>query len=173
MVDTVIDQARMILETTAARWESLTRHLPADLLTCQPTPGEWSAVECLQHIVDTEPVFRYRMQCLLEGKDFPGFDPDLPGDKIKCLAVGHRFWLPNSPCCAPKGLRVLATVKPADLDRTARHQELGIVTMSQLLHEWAAHDLNHTIQAERALMQPFIAGCGPWQSYFADHNIMK
>jgi hypothetical protein len=27
----------------------------------------------------------------------------------------------------------------------------------------------HTVQAERALMQPFIQGCGPWQVYFTDH----
>ncbi len=152
--------------------ESLTRHLPANLLTCQPTPGEWSAVECLQHIVDTEPVFRYRMQCLLEGKDFPGFDPDCQGTKSN-VSQSATDLAAEFALLRAEGLRVLATVKPTDLDRTARHQELGIVTMSQLLHEWAAHDLNHTIQAERALMQPFIAGCGPWQSYFADHNIMK
>jgi hypothetical protein len=30
-----------------------------------------------------------------------------------------------------------------------------------MIHEWAAHDLMHTIQGERALMQPFIADCGP------------
>ncbi len=29
----------------------------------------------------------------------------------------------------------------------------------------------HTIQAERAMMQPFIAGCGPWRFYFLDHAI--
>jgi hypothetical protein len=34
----------------------------------------------------------------------------------------------------------------------------------------AGHDLMHTVQAERALMQPFIAGCGPWQPYCADHE---
>lgn len=60
-------------------------------------------------------------------------------------------------------------VTPADLGRQARHQELGVVTMSELLHEWAGHDLMHTVQAERALMQPFIQGCGPWQRYFSDH----
>jgi len=27
----------------------------------------------------------------------------------------------------------------------------------------------HTVQAERALMQPFIEGCGPWRPYFRDH----
>jgi hypothetical protein len=55
------------------------------------------------------------------------------------------------------------------LARQARHQELGPVTMSELLHEWAAHDLMHTVRAERALMQPFIQGCEPWRSYFMDH----
>jgi hypothetical protein len=29
--------------------------------------------------------------------------------------------------------------------------------------------LEHTVQAERALMQPFIEGCGPWRMYFLDH----
>jgi hypothetical protein len=30
--------------------------------------------------------------------------------------------------------------------------------------------LNHTIQAERALMQPFMLGCGPWRPFFRDHE---
>ena len=45
------------------------------------------------------------------------------------------------------------------------------MTLGELLHEWAAHDLNHTVQAERALMQPLIQGSGPWQLYFADHKL--
>jgi len=39
------------------------------------------------------------------------------------------------------------------------------------VNEWAAHDLMHTVQAERALMQPFLAKSGPWRPYFADHDI--
>jgi hypothetical protein len=42
-----------------------------------------------------------------------------------------------------------------------------------MLSEWAAHDLNHTIQAERALMQPFLLECGPWIAYFKDHLIKE
>ena len=45
------------------------------------------------------------------------------------------------------------------------------MTLEQLLQEWAGHDLNHTIQAEQALMQPFITRCGPWRKYFADHDL--
>jgi hypothetical protein len=47
---------------------------------------------------------------------------------------------------------------------------LGVVTMREMLNEWAAHDLMHTIQAERALMQPFVAGSGKWRHYFGDHD---
>ncbi len=39
----------------------------------------------------------------------------------------------------------------------------GTVTLAELLQTWAAHDLNHTVQAERALMQPFMLGCGTWR----------
>jgi hypothetical protein len=66
-------------------------------------------------------------------------------------------------------LKLLQDLTEADLQLTAHHSELGQVTHDQMIHEWAAHDLNHTVQAERALMQPFLAGCGPWIEYFIDH----
>jgi hypothetical protein len=68
-------------------------------------------------------------------------------------------------------LASLATLTPDDLKRRARHAELGMVSLGEMVHEWAAHDLNHTVQAERATMQPFILGSGPWQVYFQDHLV--
>ena len=70
-----------------------------------------------------------------------------------------------------ESLALLKQVNDDDLERTARHPQFGTVTLAQLLHTWAAHDLNHTIQAERALMQPFILGGGPWHVFFRDHII--
>ena len=69
-----------------------------------------------------------------------------------------------------RSLANLEMVSEADLERTAGHPELGQVTLREMLNEWAAHDLMHTVQAERAMMQPFIQGCGPWQIYFKDHT---
>ena len=69
-----------------------------------------------------------------------------------------------------KSLRMLYRVDEADLDKTARHAELGEVSLRQMLNEWAGHDLMHTVQAERAMMQPFIAETGPWRDLFADHD---
>lgn len=70
-----------------------------------------------------------------------------------------------------RSLEALSQVTDRDLTLTAVHSELGTVTLEQMLHEWVAHELMHTVQAERALMQPFIAGSGPWRGYFADHEV--
>jgi hypothetical protein len=74
------------------------------------------------------------------------------------------------------GLRVnslgQAWKKVGEADLLARRaSELGVVTLGEMLYEWAAHDLNHTVQAEKALMQPFIAGSGLWRGYFRDHDM--
>ena len=137
----------------------------------EPSATEWSATQCLQHMIDVEAVFSFRLQALMDGRDFPGFDPDAQGStppanhtaldlaRTVCRHACRQLW-PRWPRFSVE-----------DLPRRARHQELGPVTLSNVLCEWAAHDLNHTMQAERALMQPFIAGCGPWQPFFADHVI--
>jgi hypothetical protein len=46
-----------------------------------------------------------------------------------------------------------------------------MVTLGELIHQWAGHDLMHTVQGERAILQPFIAGSGPWRGSFADHDV--
>jgi hypothetical protein len=159
-----------VLTTTAPRWLSLTEILPAALLARQPAPGEWSAHECLQHLCDTERwVFPVRVRAFLAGQDFPGFDPDAEGSVAaerspRDLAAEYAERRAES-------LAALTTIAAADLGRTARHSELGEVTLGQLLNEWAAHDLMHTVQAERALLQPFIPATGPWRSYFRDHDV--
>ncbi len=168
-MENILTWAYTVLETTPARWVELAGKLPADLLTRPPATGEWSALDCLQHLVDTERwVFPVRVEAILSGQDFPAFDPDSQGTKPDVTqspaALAEEFARLRTD-----GLVVLKKVTHVDLERQARHQELGVVTTSELLHEWAGHDLMHTVQAERALMQPFIQGCGPWQSYFKDH----
>jgi hypothetical protein len=110
------------------------------------------------------------LKCFLEGRDFEAFDPHAQGTVLPAhhrpADVATRFAQRRTT-----SLELLKQVTPADFSRTARHSELGVVTLAEMLHEWAGHDLMHTVQAERALMQPFIDGCGPWRFYFADHDI--
>ena len=43
-----------ILSTTPARWLSMAETMPVEQFTRPPAPKEWSAMECLLHLVDTE-----------------------------------------------------------------------------------------------------------------------
>lgn len=169
-MDSVLFQARAILLTTAARWLRLTDHVPGELMTRRPAAGEWSALDCLRHLLDTElDVFPVRVRAFLAGQDIPAFDPAAQGRDYRNVAPNQLA--ADFARYRAQSLVLFEQLTSSDLARTAIHSELGPVTLGQLLHEWAAHDLMHTVQAERALMQPFVAGSGPWRSYFADHDV--
>jgi hypothetical protein len=144
--------------------------LPVELLSRAPAEGEWSALNCLQHLLVAErSLFPARFHAFLAGENFVAFDPnqrhpDLEAQTPEQLVDAFARY-------RQENLALIQQVKDEDLGRTVQHPALGTVTLAQMLHTWAAHDLNHTIQAERALMQPFMLGCGPWRSFFKDHEI--
>ncbi len=171
-MDNGLSQAQTVLLTTAARWLNLTERLPAALLARAPAPGEWSALDCLRHLLTTETgIFPARVRAFLAGQDFPGFDPqaeardfgDAPPRQLAAEFARARA----------ENLVPLEQLSALDLTRTVTHAELGPVTLAQMVQQWAAHDLMHTVQAERALMQPFIAGAGPWRIFFTDHEVAQ
>lgn len=165
----IFTHVRAVLETSTARWYAIATAFPAEAFRRQPLEGEWSALECLQHLIDTDRyVFPVRIEALLAGENFPAFNPDAAGTQITADTLPKDLAAEFTKL-RHANLTVLDKVKLTDLDKRAVHAELGPVTMSELLHEWAAHDLMHTVQAEQALMQPFIAGCSPWRDYFSLH----
>ena len=52
---------------------------------------------------------------------------------------------------------------PEKLRRSARHPELGEVTLAQLLATWAVHDLTHLGQVARTLYVRYGDAVGPWR----------
>lgn len=169
-MDTTLTWVRSILTGTPERWLRLATDLPPELLTRRPAPEEWSAAECLYHLIDVEAVYYSRLQAFQAGQDFPAFDPDAQGSHIDpgrpLMDVAEMFARQRI-----RPLEMLEHLSPQDFQRQVRHQELGPVRLVEMLNAWAAHDLNHTLQAEKALMQPFLLGCGPWLSYFEPHFI--
>ena len=168
----LISSVSDVLRANDLRWQSLAASLDRDLLARVPEPGEWSALDCLNHAVETEAdVFATRLRIILGGGgSFPDFDPDAHPSNVNetgdpaALAAEHARQRAAS-------LDLLATVTESDLDRTGRHGKLGVVTARQLLNEWAAHDTMHVVQAERAIMQAFIEEAGPWRPFFWDHDV--
>lgn len=166
----IMTPIRAILSATPLRWAQLVERVPDALLRRRPAPAEWSALECLQHIVDTERIFPQRVVALRQSHDVPAFDPNTEGTQGSGAAEPGALAAEFARMRA-ENLALLDGVRADELANGGRHSELGPVTLGELLHEWAAHDLDHTIQAERALIQPFILGCGAWQPYFAANRI--
>ncbi|HEY0754753.1 MAG TPA: DinB family protein [Ktedonobacteraceae bacterium] len=167
---TLIEDVQAVLSITPERWQRLVSTFPLDLLTRAPVAGEWSALNCLQHLLDAEHLlFPVRLHAFLVGQDLDAFDPQQQHtdqassqtpEQLVAAFAGYR----------QESLVLLKQVKHDNLELTARHPRLGIVTLAEMLHTWAAHDLMHTVQAERALMQPFILGCGSFRIFFQDHD---
>jgi hypothetical protein len=171
-MENVLEWTRAVLACTPARWENLTQTLPASLLTRRPAAGEWCALECLQHLIDSDAVYRARLGFFRAGQDFPDFDPDRQGTRLGDAAepaqLAARF-----KSMRAGSLAALAEITPADLALRAQHSLLGPVSLSDMVHAWSVHDLLHTAQAERALLQPFLLGAGAWQTLYREHLMME
>ena len=128
------------------------------------------ALECLQHVVDTEHLLQSRVKAFLAGQNFPAFNPDEQGSKpsgaTSPASLAYEF-----SNLRDESLAMIARFTSTDLGRQVNHQELGPVTLHQMLNEWAGHDLVHLMQAEKAMLQPFIHDCGPWIAYFKEHLV--
>lgn len=168
-MEKLLPTVKLVLASTPKRWKGLVSSFPIEQLTRRPAAEEWSAVECLQHLIDTEHVLHFRLGAFLAHQDFPAFNPETEGSQVgesTPAELAEEF-----ASLRATGLAILDKLETADLFLAAKHAELGMVTLNEMLHEWVGHDLNHTIQGERALMQPYIQGCGPWQIYFTDQVI--
>src|SRR5260221_4017553 len=108
----VLDMVKAVLATTAPRWLNMTKTLPVDLLNRQPAAGEWSATECLIHLLDTEHIFPVRVQAILAGQAIPAFDPPTQGTKKTASSPEH---LAHETCSFRHGsLAVVERVTPPD-----------------------------------------------------------
>ncbi len=169
-MNTWLEDVYGILSTTPERWQRLVGVLSVDVLRRAPAEGEWSALDCLRHLLVVErELFPVRYHALLAGENFVNFDPLQPHPDLDVLSPEQL--VASFVRYREESLPLLKQVRDDDLARTVQHPKLGTVNLKQLLHAWAAHDLNHTLQAERALIQPFMLGCGPWRVFYRDHEI--
>ena len=65
---------------------------------------------------------------------------------------------------------------PGDLEKRGRHPVLGVVTLSELLSTWVAHDLTHLHQIARIMAFQYREAVGPWSKFLgvmqcAGHSI--
>jgi hypothetical protein len=158
-----------LLERTPAALDALLRGLPEMWTETSEGESTWSVREVVAHLIHNEDenwIPRAKMILELgEGQAFQPFGRDgyVRYSQGKTLAqLLHEFAQARA-----KRLGELRALKltAEDLKRRGRHPSFGVVTLSQLLATWAAHDLTHMHQISRIMAFQYCEAVGPWARF--------
>ena len=124
-----------------------------DRLRLRPAPGEWSALECIGHIADSEVIVSARVRWILaeDEPELVGYDQALwvaglehnDDDPTRLVATFEAMRAANLDLWARRSL--------ADRQRVGRHRERGAESYDLTFRLSAGHDRIHLAQARRAL----------------------
>ncbi len=129
----------------------------------KPAPDRFSIAEVLAHLSHSEGhCYRMRVDRFM-AEERPEFEPD-----------DAQFYLDLYRNADPEdqfdhfeeqretNVEFLRGLPASAGDRVALHREAGEITLAQMLHEWAMHDLGHIRQvAELVRARKYLAGAGP------------
>jgi DinB family protein len=158
-----------LLERTPGALNALLRGLPERLILGDEGENTWNAREVVAHLIHTEQsnwIPRARM--ILEFGDRQTFAPlDREAFQADPHKVSEGALLDEFARLRAENLKQLRSLDltPESLKRTGRHPAFGVVSLSQLLATWAAHDLTHLHQISRILAHQFRQAVGPWEVY--------
>jgi hypothetical protein len=152
-----------MLEKTPALLEVLLRDVPEEVLEWKPAAERWSIGEVLGHMVMIEKLYEQRARRIVleDAPELPKFVPPegpFPKKARQCL----EEFVPLRRAF----VFYLHSIPSSSAGRTGKHAELGSVSLSQMLHELANHDLGHLRQiAELYRAKSFYPFGGPFQRY--------
>ena len=119
----------------------------------RPEPGEWSANECIGHLIEAERRgFAGRIRRIL-ATDRPDIPPDLEGWDPPTVAAAREDQHRDGTALAAEfaglradGVLLVRSLQPADLARVGIHPDVGPLRVDEVLGEWVHHDRNHIRQ---------------------------
>ena len=158
-----------LLERTPAVFNALLSGL-SDTWTERNEGGDtWSAFDVIGHLIHGERTdWMPRARIILQNGETRAFEPfdrlgHIPESRGKSLdqLLDELARLRRENLTALRKLNL----QPKDLTRRGRHPALGVVTLSELLATWAAHDLTHLHQLSRVMAHQHRAAVGPWGAY--------
>jgi hypothetical protein len=150
------------LEATPEILRGLMCELSEEDARWKPAPDRFSVAEVLAHLSHSEDhCYRLRLDCFMN-EERPEFEPD-----------DAQFHLDFYRDADPEdsfdhfeeqretNIEFLRNLPEGSGERVALHQEAGEITMAQMLHEWAMHDLGHIRQiAELVRARKHLASAG-------------
>ena len=158
-----------LLSRTPAALNTLLRDLPEAWTFQNEGENTWRAFDVVGHLIHAERTdWMPRARMILQFGDTKKFEPfdrlaqvrESQGKSLGQL-LDEFARLRSENLAELRALRL----KPDDFARRGRHPALGVVTLSELLATWAAHDLTHLHQISRIMAHQYREAVGPWRLY--------
>jgi hypothetical protein len=152
-----------LLEATPAILRGLTSEISDEDARWKPADDRFSIAEVLSHLSHSEGhCYRARLDRFL-AEDRPEFEPDdaqMHLDVYRNADAQEDF--AHFEDQRETNVELLRGLPVAAGERKALHRSAGEITLSQMLHEWALHDIGHIRQiAELVRARKYLAGAGP------------
>ncbi|HKN60730.1 MAG TPA: DinB family protein [Candidatus Acidoferrales bacterium] len=158
-----------LLARTPAALDALLRDLPDAWTLRNEGENTWSAFDIVGHLVHGDRTdWMPRAKMILQFGETRAFEPfDRWGQARESEGKSLGQLLDEFARVRRDSLAELRTLnlRPEDLARRGRHPALGVVTLSELLATWAAHDLTHLHQISRVMAHQYRKAVGPWGAY--------
>ena len=142
-----------VYRSTPVILAALLRGLPPAAARTAADGADWSIVEVVAHLGDTEERALERVRHMVREDN-----PELPGYDEAALAVERCYRemdlgeaLQRFTSLRAEQVAELAGLAPEAWTRTGRHQEVGTITVQSLTAHMAAHDAVHLAQIARLL----------------------
>ena len=158
-----------LLARTPWALSALLRGLPEEWTSRNEGGETWSAFDIVGHLIHADRTdWLPRARRILEFGETKAFEPfDRWAQERESQGKSLAQLLDEFARLRSENLNELRAMKlqPEDLARRGRHAALGVVTLSQLLATWAAHDLTHVHQISRVLAHQYREAVGPWSAF--------
>ena len=119
----------------------------------RPVPGEWSIVECLGHLLDSELVTSARIRWIVAENepDIVGYDQDRWVDGLRHRDDDPEALIGLFAALRAANLELWRRTTAAEHARVGHHRERGPESYDLVRRLNAGHDRFHLAQAERTL----------------------
>lgn len=163
-----------LLTRTPAALNALLRDLPERWTLRNEGEKTWSVFDVVGHLIHAERTdWIPRARMILEFGETRAFEPfDRWAQARESQGKSLGQLLDEFARLRSESVNELRTLNlgAEDFERRGRHPALGMVTLSQLLATWAAHDLTHLHQISRIMAHQYHEAVGPWSAYL---GVMK
>lgn len=158
-----------LLTRTPAALNALLRDLPDSWTLQNEGENTWSAFDVVGHLIHGELTdWMPRARMILQFGESKSFEPfDRLAQERESRGKSLPELLDEFARLRSKNLDELRSLNLREKDFSSRgqHPSLGVVTLSQLLATWAAHDLTHLHQLSRIMAHQYRETVGPWRRY--------